>query len=125
MYNLLPMYRIKDFVIAIVASIIVYIIAEKFAPKKKTVIYRNVPMTKTGDADADALIVQGTGYITELQQANEKIVNEDLSNKIVEIEDTAVKILKALQAPSKQPQLRKFMNYYCQPPSNCSILIIS
>ncbi len=110
---LLPMYRIKDFVIAIVASIIVYIIAEKFAPKKETVIYRNVPMTKTGDADADALIVQGTGYITELQQANEKIVNEDLSNKIVEIEDTAVKILKALQAqPSKQPQLRKFMNYY-------------
>lgn len=109
----MPMYRIRDFVIAIIAAVIVYIVAEKFSPKKETIIYRDVPIAKTGDAETDALIVQGTKYIAEIQTANELIANEELSTKIVEIEDTAKKILKALQAqPSKQPQLRKFMTYY-------------
>ncbi len=109
----LPMYRIRDFVIAIIAAVVVFIVAEKFAPKKETVVYRDVPMTKTGDPEVDAIIVQGTQYITQIKEANAKIDDEALSNKIEEIEDTATKILRALQAqPSKQPQLRKFMNYY-------------
>ncbi len=100
MYNLLPMYRIKRFCHCHCCfNHCFYIIAEKFAPKKKTVIYRNVPMTKTGDADADALIVQEPDTSLNSNEANEKIVNEDLSNKIVEIEDTAVKILKSFASP--------------------------
>ena len=51
--------------------------------------------------------------IVELRQLNASIMDIPISDKIVRIEETTAKIFRIVEEhPEKQPQIRRFMNYY-------------
>lgn len=64
-------------------------------------------------SEADTMVAEGRKTLAEIRKANNNIPNAALSNKILEIEQTATKILYHIsQNPQKAPQIRKFLSYY-------------
>ena len=67
----------------------------------------------TGDPAADEVITRGQEMIKTIRQENEAITDPRLSSQMESICEKCEQIFRAVsEAPSKAPQVRKFMNYY-------------
>ena len=67
----------------------------------------------TGDAQADAVISKGMEIIETIRKENAAIPDPTLSAQMESICSKCEQIFRSVsEAPSKAPQVRKFMNYY-------------
>ena len=67
----------------------------------------------TGNPEIDALLDERSKAISEMRRLNDSIKDAAISAQISHLEATTGKIIDAVvEAPSKLPQIRKFMNYY-------------
>ena len=67
----------------------------------------------TGDEAADAVITRGQEIIHNIRVENAAIPDPRLSSQMESICDKCEQIFRSVsEAPSKAPQVRKFMNYY-------------
>lgn len=110
---LFPLYRIVHFVIVIIASALVYLVAKALCPDiVEEVKVEEKPQT-TGNEELDKMIADGKLAIGEMRRLNESIKDETVSRQIDRLEEISGKIFAQVQAePKKLPQIRKFMSYY-------------
>ncbi|MBR2822982.1 MAG: 5-bromo-4-chloroindolyl phosphate hydrolysis family protein [Clostridia bacterium] len=81
------------------------------AERKAREASSKVPLT--GDAAADAVITKGLEMVETIRKDNAAIPDPVLSGQMEAICEKCVQIFRAVsEAPSKAPQVRKFMNYY-------------
>ena len=67
----------------------------------------------TGNPEIDALLDERSKAVSEMRRLNDSILDPAISAQISHLEATTGKIIDAVvEAPSKLPQIRKFMNYY-------------
>ena len=67
----------------------------------------------TGNPEIYALLDERSKAVSEMRRLNDSIKDAAISAQISHLEATTGKIIDAVvEAPSKLPQIRKFMNYY-------------
>ncbi len=67
----------------------------------------------TGDPTADEVITRGVEMIKTIQKENAAIPDPKLSAQMIQVCNKCEQIFRSVSAaPSKAPQVRKFMNYY-------------
>ena len=110
---LFPLYSIIHFIIVIVASALVYLVAKALCPDiVEEVKVEEKPQT-TGNEELDKMIADGKLAISEMRRLNDSIKDESVSRQIDRLEEISGKIFAQVQAePKKLPQIRKFMSYY-------------
>ena len=108
-----PMYRITDFAIITVISIIVFIVVDIFAPKKIIRIeLKNEPII-TGIPTADEMLKIGYEFIDEIELINQAIINTTIKDKVDKIIDLFTKVLQQIKNdPNDAKNIKQFMNYY-------------
>ena len=114
LYGLLfPLYNVIHFVIVIVASALVYLIAKALCPDIVEEVKEEEKPQTTGNEELDKMIADGKLAISEMKRLNESIKDETISRQIDRLEEISGKIFAQVQAePKKLPQIRKFMSYY-------------
>ena len=111
---LFPLYRVSHFLLLIIASAIVFFIMKGLC-RDITVEVAEKPKEEkpTGNEALDKMIRDGKLAIDEMKRLDESIENEKISADIVHLERTSEKIFAQVKyAPSKLPQIRRFMDYY-------------
>ena len=116
--------RPMDYVLAAVVSIAVFVLGKAIFPDK-TYQTKDEPEVKAEPEqkkeeakpsyppEIQALISERDKAVSEMRRLNDAIKDETISAQIDRLEATTGKIVDAVVAePSKQPQIRKFMNYY-------------
>lgn len=69
--------------------------------------------SSTGDPEVDKIIDEGYGYLKQLREANDRIPDEVMSERISRMEAASADIFAYIaEHPEKAPQIRRFMNYY-------------
>ena len=136
---ILPLYRPLDYILAAVASVIVFIVGkaiwpdkayqiadpagekkepEKQAPPKAEKAQSQPQPPKeekksTGDPEPDNLLKQRDMALSEMRRLNDSIEDEKLSAQIDHLEATTKKIFDLVaEKPAKKSQISRFMNYY-------------
>ena len=67
----------------------------------------------TGDEAADAVITTGQDMVKKIREENAAIPDPVLSSQMTQVCEKCEQIFRSVsEAPSKAPQVRKFMNYY-------------
>ena len=114
LYGLLfPLYNLIHFIIVIVASALVYLIAKALCPDIVEEVKEEEKPRTTGNAELDKMIADGKLAISEMKRLNESIQDATISRQIDRLEEISGKIFAQVQAePKKLPQIRKFMSYY-------------
>ena len=130
----LPLYRPAHYIMAALASAIVYFVGKMIWPDRGYVL-KDEPepaaqperaesepqqppngaekSASTGDPAIDALIAERDRAISEMRRPNDTIEDAVISTQIDHLENITGKIIDAVvDKPSKLPQLRKFLNYY-------------
>lgn len=120
---ILPLYRIGDFMICGLLSLlvgkIISIMGEgldltthnKQDQKDEPQPVAEIPLS--GDENADAVIRKGQEMLHTIRAENDAITDEVLSGQMDELERLCVQIFTTVaEKPGKAPQIRKFMNYY-------------
>lgn len=118
------LHRITDYILAALVSVAVYQLGkiifpdrgyevkteEKAEPKAEPVKEEPKPAYSP---EIQALISERDKALGEMRRLNDSIKDETISAQIDRLETTTGKIIDAVVAePAKQPQIRKFMNYY-------------
>ena len=136
---ILPLYRPLDYILAAVASVIVFIVGkaiwpdkayqiadpegekkepEKKAPPREEKVQSQPQPPKeekksTGDPEMDNLLKQRDMALSEMRRLNDSIEDEKLSAQIDHLEATTKKIFDLVaEKPAKKSQISRFMNYY-------------
>lgn len=120
--------RITDYILAALVSIAVYYLGKIIFPDrgyeiKEESAAKTEPKAKAEPAkeeakptyspEIQALISERDKAVSEMRRLNDAIKDEKISSQIDHMETVTGKIVDAVVAePSKQPQIRKFMNYY-------------
>ena len=105
-----PVYKTSHFIIAAVLSLGVYIAGTLLAPARVEQVEVDY---KTGDSDADAIIVKGRETTQRLRATLEKITDPELKNYVGRTERAITQMVDAVaQTPSKAALIKKFVNYY-------------
>lgn len=136
-----PLYRVSDYVSAILLSAVAFIVAKGIWPTVEYELPDPEPAEEapkdepgeepteeaseaeapkkedepasTGDPKLDALIQEKDRAISEMRRLNDAIADETISAQIDQLEDATSKILDhVIHHPEKQPQIRKFLIYY-------------
>ena len=124
----LPLYRPAHYIMAALASAIVYFVGKMIWPDRGYVLKDDPEPAEsepqqppkgaeksasTGDPAIDALIAERDRAISEMRRLNDTIEDAVISTQIDHLENITGKIIDAVvDKPSKLPQLRKFLNYY-------------
>ena len=127
-----PLYRPTHYIMAALASLVVYFVGKMIFPDKGYEVQSTVqaapkaqpePAPKqaekpqepksTGSPEIDALLTERGRAISEMRRLNDSIKDVKISAQITHLETTTGKIIDAVvEKPSKLSQIRKFMNYY-------------
>ena len=110
---ILPMYRVIDFTLLIIFSLIAFFIVDKYAPRNII----NVEITDepiiTGNPSANEMILVGNQFVTEIKATNDMIKNTTINNKVDKIIDLLTKILSQIKNdPKDATMIKQFMNFY-------------
>ncbi len=128
----LPFYRVTDYILCAVISLVVFIVGKAIFPDKAFDLpgqsageartaqskaeqpeEKKKEEKSTGDAELDKLVAQKKMAISELRRLNEAIPDEKLSAQIDHLEDVTGKIIDhVVENPKKKPQITRFLNYY-------------
>ena len=120
------LHRPIHYILAAVVSIVVYIVGKAIFPDRSYTVQEEEKPKEEQKAEPakkeakpsyppeiQALISERDKAISEMRRLNDAIKDETISAQIDRLEFTTGKIVDAVVAePSKQPQIRKFMNYY-------------
>ena len=120
------LYRPIHFILAAVVSIVVYTVGKAVFPDRSYTVQEEEtpkegekaePAKKEAKSsyppEIQALISERDKAVSEMRRLNDAIKDETISAQIDRLESTTGKIVDAVvDEPSKQPQIRKFMNYY-------------
>ena len=119
------LYRPIHFIGAAVVSFLAYMVGKAIFPdqsftvkdeEKKEEQKAEAPGKEAKPSyppEIQALISERDKAVSEMRRLNDAIKDETISAQIDRLEATTGKIVDAVVAePSKQPQIRKFMNYY-------------
>ena len=128
---LAPLYRPTHYIMAALASFIAYHVGKMLFPDRGYEVQDAPPSVQqaqaqprpqpkqeqkpksTGNPEIDALLVERDRAVGEMRRLNDSIKDVKISAQISHLEATTGKIIDAVvEAPSKLPQIRKFMNYY-------------
>lgn len=119
-----PLYKPFHFVLAAIASVIVFCLGRVIWPNKtyetpdpepaeKEKEKKSAQPESTGNPELDALIQERDRAVSEMHRLNDAIEDPAISAQIDRLESTTKKIIAhVVQNPEKLPQIRKFMNYY-------------
>lgn len=118
-----PLYKPFHFVLAAVASVIVFCLGKVIWPNKtyetpdpepvKEEKRKKAEPESTGNPELDELIAERDRAVSEMHRLNDAIEDPAISAQIDRLESTTKKIIAhVVQNPEKLPQIRKFMNYY-------------
>ena len=67
----------------------------------------------TGNPEVDRIIDEGSVYLKQLREADDRIPDEVMSARITRMETASSDIFAYIaENPEKAPQIRRFMNYY-------------
>ncbi len=67
----------------------------------------------TGNPEVDRIIDDGYGYLKKLREANDRIPDQVMSERITRMENASADIFAYItEHPDQAPQIRRFMNYY-------------
>ena len=122
----LPLYRPVHYVMAALLSMAAYFggkmlfpdrgyeVPEPAAPGPAQAAKPGAEKPRsTGNPEIDALLDERSKAVSEMRRLNDSIKDAAISAQISHLEATTGKIIDAVvEAPSKLPQIRKFMNYY-------------
>lgn len=121
--------RPTDYVLAAVVSVAAFILGKAIFPDRSFEM-KDQPAAEKKESpkeepdkeeqakpsyppEIQALISERDKAVSEMRRLNDAIKDETISAQIDRLESTTAKIVDAVVAePSKQPQIRKFMNYY-------------
>ena len=117
------LYRPIQYILAALVSIAVYKLGKIIFPDRgyevkegediKTEPAKKEEPTPAYPPEIQALIAERNKAVSEMRRLNDSIKDEKISAQIDHMETVAGKIVDAVVAePTKQPQIRKFMNYY-------------
>lgn len=121
-----PLYRMRDYMLCGLASILVYLVARAVIPNRRTGVKPEAER-KTGDAQPErmeaqqkssnpevaALVQQRDEAVAEMRRLNDRIENLQISAQIDHMETVTRKIMDlVVEDPKKLPQIRRFMDYY-------------
>ncbi len=117
---LFPLYKPFHFVLAAIASVIVFCVGKVLWPNKTYTIPDPEPAEEkkeepasTGNPEIDALIAERDRAVGEMRRLNDSIEDPAISAQIDRLESTTKKIIAhVVQNPEKLPQIRRFLNYY-------------
>lgn len=108
-----PMYRVFDFIIAGVLSIIIYFVVNKLTPYTAVMVPIKEDPIRSGNEAVDDIITDGLAYLMDIKKANDEILDEKITNQITRMETATDKIFRYIaKHPEDASQIRKFMNYY-------------
>lgn len=108
----IPMIKLSSYILLTVISIAEYFVLTKLLPKEK-IVEEYLEAPNTGNMELDEILTLGNNYLEAIRKANEAIKDEELSNDIESIENTALKIFKAVEnRPNELSKIRKFISYY-------------
>lgn len=120
--------RITDYILAALVSVAVYFLGKIIFPDRGYEVKADAEAKTESKAkeepvkeeakptyspEIQALISERDKAVSEMRRLNDAIKDEKISSQIDHMETVTGKIVDAVVAePSKQPQIRKFMNYY-------------
>ena len=108
-----PLYRLSDFLIALVVSLAVFFITRKLIPGTYVMVEKAPIKSSTGNEKLDALIDEANGYISDIRKVNARIADEGVSAKITQIENITTKIFEYVaKNPDTLTNVRRFISYY-------------
>ena len=124
-----PLYGRMHYIMAAVASVLVYIVGKSIFPDKSFEMPGAAPKAEsapkaepekkpaapksTGNPELDKVIEQGAMATAEMRRLNDSIKGEKLSAQIDHLEDVTGKIIAHVtDHPQKLPQISKFLNFY-------------
>lgn len=108
---LFPLYRISDYIIAFVLSLVAYFISSKVIPPKKILVENKYE--KTDNPEADSIIEEGTKHLRALRELKVSIKDGNVSEKIIKIEKICTEIFDYIHKyPKDASKIRKYLNYY-------------
>ncbi len=115
-----PLYKPFHFVLAAIASVIVFCIGKVIWPNKtyntpdpEPAEEKKAQPESTGNPEIDALIAERDRAVSEMRRLNDSIEDPGISAQIDQLESTTKKIIAhVVQNPEKLPQIRRFLNYY-------------
>ena len=108
---LFPLYRLPHFLLAIVATAVVGIVARLFCKD----VVEEVPEepVSTGNEELDKMLAEGKAAIEEMKALDIAIADEAISAQIVRLQILAQRIFDHVEShPEKLGDIRRFMNYY-------------
>lgn len=115
----LPLYRPRDFLLAVIASAIAGVVGKSLYPDQTFTIpdapeaEKKEEPDSTTDPEITALMAERDKALSELQRLNAAIEDPTISAQIDRLEaDTQKIVAYVAERPEKLPQIRKFMNYY-------------
>ena len=133
------LYRVSDYVLCAVVSVIVFILGKAIFPDKTYALpdppgqekaAKAGPEAKaepkaaaepepkpkrpsTGDAELDKILDERDMAISEMRRLNDAIADEKISAQIDHLEDVTGKIIDhVVEHPRKKSQITRFLNYY-------------
>ena len=133
------LYRVSDYVLCAVVSVIVFILGKAIFPDKTYALpdppgqekaAKAGPEAKaepkaaaepepkpmrpsTGDAELDKILDERDMAISEMRRLNDAIADEKISAQIDHLEDVTGKIIDhVVEHPQKKSQITRFLNYY-------------
>lgn len=105
-----PIYKPSHFVIACVLAIAAYVAGTIFSPAKVEQVEVDY---KTGNNDADAIIVRGRETTARLRDAFTRITDPELKTYVSRTERALTRMIDTVaQTPAKAAHVKKFVNYY-------------
>lgn len=106
------MSGLADILIAAVVSLVVYFILLAVFPTKVEQIKVEEP-PKPLSPELEALKKERDRAVSEMRRLNDNIKDEKISRQIDHLEETTTKIFDVvMEKPEKQPQIRRFLNYF-------------
>lgn len=116
-----PLYKPFHFILAAIASAVVFCIGKLIWPNKTYTTADPEPEKKeekkepetTGNPEIDELIQEREHAVSEMRRLNDSIEDPVISAQIDRLESTTKKIVAyVVENPGKLPQIRRFLNYY-------------
>jgi len=86
---------------------------EELELQKNQKIQKDIPKDKDMDERIRQVVIEGRTYISQIRQANDAILGEEVSNKLFRLETVIMKIFAHIENhPNQVTEIRQFTQYY-------------
>lgn len=108
-----PLYRIRDFLLAAVLSLAVFLVCKRFFSQKTVWVPAPQVFAYSGDQAVDSLLRDGRGYASQIADVCRGIDDEAVRREASRAVSACEKIFDYVaKNPSAAPQVRRFVSYH-------------